>query len=481
MLGIVVDRSKNQSISRQIYDQIRAGIMSGNLPSGFRLPPSRRLAEALSVSRNIIIEVYDQLLSEGFVMSRTGAGTFVSPGIGQAGSQEADTEWNMRKREYRKGKADMIDFASGLPDLGHFPFKAWEKCLKEAYDTEPEELFDYGPIAGDPELRECISDYLFRSRGVRCSPENIMITSGASQAFLMISKAMEGLFEVLDMEDPSVDFIRDIFLNTGFTIRPVHVDDEGACIDEIIRTDGKKLIFLTPSFQFPTGSILSIQRKQALLKWVRDTGSIVIEDGYDSEFRYRGMLAPPLLSMDYDHIIYVGTFSKNLSPGIRLGYVIIPPLLRQAFKQVKLNLNMYCSQIDQKTLARFIGNGCLERHIYLMKKVYRKKQQTLVGMIRKYLGSRVGIGSNDAGMHLIVEIPDDVCGKAEWNGSHEFGVRVYPMSDYYYGGSMEPGSRGSNDVLRNRLILGYGNLSLEEIEEGIKRLHRFIRASAARA
>ena len=467
MLGLIVDRSKSLSISRQIYDQIRDRIMFGELDSGYKLPPSRQLAESLEVSRNIIIEVYDQLLSEGFIESRIGSGTYVASGIHKSASPGYISDWNLKKKEHRRNQSDIIDFASGIPDLMEFPFKTWEKCLKEAYDSDAEEMFGYGSVTGDPELRETISDYLYNSKGVHCSPENILITSGASQAFFLIAKVIGETLTDIYMEDPSVDFIQDIFIKSGFRLRSISVDDEGACVQELFTTNEKKLIFLTPSFQFPTGSILSIQRKQALVDWARKTGSIIIEDGYDSEFRYRGILTPPLLAMDYEHILYVGTFSKNLSPGLRLGYLIVPPQLKQAFKQVKSDLNIFCSQIDQKTLARFIGNGCLERHIYQMKKIYGKKQQTLTQLIRQLLKNQVNIASNDAGMHLILEIPQTVYDRLDWRRSEEYGIRVYPIQDFYY----------EKPDHKNRLILGYGNLSLQDIEKGAERLNRFIKTA----
>ena len=376
MLGIEVDRTKNMSITHQIYDQIRDKIMNGYLTTGYKLPASRQLAESLFVSRNIIIEVFDQLISEGFVRSRAGAGTYVAGGIHSNHKPKILSDWNAQKRNFYKKKIDIIDFASGIPDLREFPFKAWEKCLKEVYDSNPVELFSYGTLSGDPELRESISNYLYRSKGICTSPENIIITSGASQAFLLIAKVLNRTFSDLAMEDPSVDFIQDLFLKSGFNLFPVPVDSEGACIEQVTKTDEKKLIFLTPSFQFPTGNILSIQRKQALVEWAQRTDSLIIEDGYDSEFRYKGILTPPLVAMSYDYILYVGTFSKNLAPGVRLGYIIVPPHLKSLFKQMKGDLNMFSSQIDQKTLARFIGNGCLESHVYLMKKYIERNNSS---------------------------------------------------------------------------------------------------------
>ncbi len=467
MLGLYIDRSLKKPITNQIYGQLRNRITSGELETGFCLPSTRQLASELMVSRNIIIEVYDQLLSEGFLEAYVGSRTYVAGGIHRMSDSAVLSPWE-DKKSYIDGKKDIINFASGIPDLNLFPVSHWLKCAKDMAQHEGRKVFGYGTVFGDPELREQIAKYVFISKGISCSPENVMIVSGASQGFQLIADVLSGYFDEINMEEPSVDFIRDIFLKYNYGIVPVKVDKEGACINELIKSDDRKLLFLTPSNQFPTGSILSIKRKQAVIAWAKKTGSIIIEDDYDSEFRYKGVLLPPLLTMDYENVIYVGTFSKNLSPGLRLGYVILPLRLKKEFKQVKADLNMYSSQIEQKTLAKFIENGYLEKHIYKMKKIYKEKQNNLKQCLVRYFGDKIRVMNNDAGMHIIAEFDNGFIHEINWNESEPSGIKVYPLKDFFY---REPDSCQN---INNKVILGYGNLNINEIKLGVERLHKFI-------
>ncbi len=468
MLGIYIDRSRNISIEKQIYNQLRSSIIDGELNVGYCLPPTRQLAAELKVSRNTVVDVYDQLVSEGFLESHPGSCTYVSEGILRMKSTPDQSGWEEKKSQVR-AKSDIIDFMSGIPDLSMFPVRAWQKCFKAATEYGTGDPFNYGTVFGDPELREQIARYVYTSKGIACSPEYIMIVSGASEGFLLIAKALSAHFKEIHMEDPSVDFVRDIFLNFDYGIKTIDIDQEGACIKRLTEDEAKKLVFLTPSNQFPTGSILTIQRKQAVIKWAETTDSLIIEDDYDSEFRYRGIVIPPLLTMDYSRVIYVGTFSKNLSPGLRLGYVIVPPQLKEVFKKMKSDLNIFSSQLEQKTLAKFIGQGSLERHIYKMKKVYQEKQLYLTRQLRDFFGDSLGIKGNDAGMHLVVEFGHrQIHEGLEWTRASDFGVRVHPLEEFYY---LKP---SPDKKARQKIIMGYGNLSLNDIKNGIDRLYRFV-------
>jgi len=461
MLGIHIDKNSKISITRQLCDQLRILIIEGKLKSGDKLPSTRKLSSEFNISRNIVIEVYEQLIAEGFLETIAGSGTYVSSDI--------EPQYNLKKENFIKEKIlkekeiDIIDFSSGIPDLYLFPKNLWIKCVKRAIE-DVGNVLSYGDIMGDYILRENISKYLFRTRGIHSSPDEIIIFAGASQGYLLIAKVLAKIFKKLYIEEPMVRFIPNIFQNFGYKLYPIDVDKSGIKVEEIISNNDKALVLLTPSHQFPTGSILSIQRRQEILKWAESSESLIIEDDYDSEYRFKGIPIPPLRNLNKDKVIYVGTFSKNLSPAIRLGFIIIPKSLIEIFIKTKLDLNMYTPSLDQRALSIFIDNGYLDKHIYKMNKVYKKKRNLLKEELRKYFEDKILIEGDDAGLHMAVDFVSKNYVEIDWRKSLDYKVKVYPFNRYSF----------KNKDYKNKLVLGYGNLSFNEIQEGVKRLSIFL-------
>lgn len=460
MLGIYIDKTLKISITNQLCSQLRALIIEGKLKSGDKLPPTRKLAEELNISRNVVIEAYEELIAEGFLESIPGSGTYVSSDINPMESLK-NKEVKIFKRIKSK-KEDIIDFMSGIPDLKFFPSKQWMKCLKDSLSSSYN-IFSYNDIKGNEELREEISNYLFRIRGIEVSPEQVITVSGASQGYLLIARALTS-YEKIYIEEPTVRFIPNIFKCFEYKLKPIEVDNGGMKVEEIFPDKDKALILLTPSHQFPTGSILSIQRRQKIIDWTKKTESLIIEDDYDSEFRFKGVPIPPLWSLDDERVIYVGTFSKNLSPSLRLGFLIVPKKLINLFLKIKYELNIYTSSIEEKTLAFFIKNGFLERYIYKMNKLYKKKRNLLEEVLKSYFGENIIIEGNSAGLHMGVSFDSEKYKNIDWKRSLEYKVKVYEFSRYSF----------KNKDYKNKIVLGYGNLTLDEIKEGAKRIYNFL-------
>src|SRR5690606_18987611 len=265
---------------------------------------------------------------------------------------------------------------------------------------------------GDPVLREQLSAYLFRAKGLRVQPDRIAVVSGSSEGFLLIAHALADRFRTVVVEDPTVEFGRDIFARCGYRLKPVDVDGQGIRADLVERLEPEELMLLTPSHQFPTGSILSVQRRHRLIGLAEAAGSFLIEDDYDSEFRFKGSPVPPLLALAPERVIHVGTFSKTLAPGLRLGFVVIPPALVDRFRQTKDALTLLTPNAEQRALAAMLASGDFERHLYRMVKVYRHKRGVLKEALETHFPGMLDIRGDDAGMHLLARFrtvaePDD--------------------------------------------------------------------------
>jgi GntR family transcriptional regulator/MocR family aminotransferase len=265
------------------------------------------------------------------------------------------------------------------------------------------------------------------------------------------------------IEEPSVEFTKDIFKMMGYKINCLEVDSSGACVEVLEGEKEFKLALLTPSHQFPTGSILPVKRRLKMIEIAQKNSAFIIEDDYDSEFRFKGLPIQPLQVLSPSRVIYTGTFSKNMAPSLRLGYLIVAQELISRFKRIKSRLNMRTPTIEQKAMAEFIKSGCLERHIYRMKNIYSKRRTFLSSMLHEYYGNNAAILGDEAGMHIKVEFLQQAYNYIDWRKSIEYGVEIDSIEDFCI-------RKGNN---RNKIILGYGSLDIPEIEEGVNRLYRF--------
>ncbi|WP_044640528.1 MocR-like pyridoxine biosynthesis transcription factor PdxR [Risungbinella massiliensis] len=464
MLWIPIDRSSDISLIRQVYQQIRERILNGELQFGEKLPSTRELSSELKVSRNVILEAYDQLLAEGFLVSRRGSGTFVAEGTYLEQNKMATTLYSLNWGEDKNKCDTIIDFRSGIPALDLFPRKTWAKLSHTIWNETSPSMFGYDIPEGRLELREVLSRYLLKTRGVFCHPEQIVITSGAVQALTLVSKLLLSSGDEVIMEDPITNDIQTIFKSSGASLYPIPVDNNGINTSLLPLNKNPKFIFLTPSHQFPLGGTLPIQRRIQLINYSRKLDCYLVEDDYDSEFRYEGPPVSSLQGLEPERVLYIGSFSKILSPALRMGYLILPPALFEKCRRLKWLSDLHTPSLDQLILAQFIAEGYLERHIMKMKKIYKKRRDFLIHQLESIFSNKINIFGYSTGLHLIVEFDRFPFTKEAFEEIQRLGVKVYPVEDHTI-------EKGKHD---NRIILGYGHLTKEEIREGVSRLHRAI-------
>ncbi len=407
MLWIPLDRTLDIPLKRQVYEYIRRLILHGELKAGEKLPATRECAVQLGISRNVVLEAFEQLLAEGYIVGQQGSGTFVAEGAFLKKNQAKLSTLKESSQESMEGK-DAIDFRSGIPALDMFPRKDWGKFLKEICIDIPDSIYGYGHPEGRLELRKSLSHFLRRTRGVDCHAEQIVITSGATQAFSLITKLLLSEGDEVVIEDPITKEIQTIFASTGAALVPMPVDEQGIRTDLLPTGKNTKIIFVTPSHQFPLGSILPIQRRIQLIQFARANNCYIVEDDYDSEFRYDGEPISSLQGLDCEKVIYVGTFSKNLSPALRMGYVVLPQSLIERCRNLKWFHDLHNPSLNQMVLARFIEEGLLERHIRKMRKVYMRRREILRKALAQEFEDAVKISGDSTGLHLIAEFPEVV-------------------------------------------------------------------------
>ena len=459
MLWIAINRNGDMPLARQIYEQVRERILSGELSAGYRLPATRELAAELGISRNVVTEVYEQLVAEGYIEGKTGSGTYVSPGL-YFPLPTTKRQEQPSISELRNTEEHIIDFRSGVPALERFPRSAWQAAARRVWTDVPDDAFGYGYPEGRQELRRILAAYLRRTRGVKCSPETIMITSGATQAFTLLARLLLADGGEVVMEDPITWEIQEIFQAYGTKLFPVPVDEAGMRTGELPEAARPRFVFVTPSHQFPLGGILPIRRRIELLDYARRKGCYIIEDDYDSEFRYEGAPIQSLQGLAPEQVIYVGTFSKILSPALRLGYVILPEKLVQQYRDIKWLTDLHVPVLEQLTLARFMEDGMLERHIHRMKKVYRIRCDYVQACLREQFADSVRVHGHSTGLHLVAEFPGFE--RIDTQQIETYGVRVYAVEQH----AIQKG------YYANHVIIGYGNTREDNIEEGIIRLAR---------
>jgi GntR family transcriptional regulator/MocR family aminotransferase len=461
MLWITIDRTLDMPLTRQVYEQIRTQILKGELVAGERLPPTRELASNLGISRNVVVEVYEQLLAEGYIETRLGSGTYVAEGAYL--SQQVRTDYlSFFEMQHLKDETnDVIDFRSGIPALDMFPRHIWGQTAKRVCIETPHSIFGYGHPEGRIELRHILSLYLKRTRGVHCHPDQLVITSGATQALSLIAKLLLSPGDEVMIEDPITHEIQTIFSSTGAVLHPIPVDEQGMKTDLIPPNKKPRFIFVTPSHQFPLGGTLPIQRRIQLIQFARTVDCFIVEDDYDSEFRYQGAPIHSLQGLDPDRVIYIGTFSKILSPALRLGYLVLPPSLTKRCQDLKWFTDLHAPSLQQLTLARFIDERHLERHIRKMKKIYKARRDHLKKCLVEQFGTKVKISGDSTGLHLVAEFQNiEFSNEKVQEIMADHKVKIYPVELH----AIRKG------VHQNKIILGYGNLTIEEIEEGIHRL-----------
>ncbi len=443
---------------RQLYNQVRTAILSGRLQPETRLPSSRDLANQLQISRNVVLEAFDLLHAEGFLQARRGAGTFVANGAifsKRVNDVEApEVEKVTMGYDCPKG---VINFRAGTPNLKLFPQNLWQKMIKKVFAKPLEETLAYGHPEGRVELRQAICEYVVTRREVMCHPDQIVITAGTTQAIGIACHLLLRKRKDVFLEDPITKDIQLIIGGHGGVLHPIAVDNHGMNTSELPKSPVPAFIYVTPSHQFPIGGTLPIQRRIDLLNYAERTGCYIIEDDYDSEFRFDG---PPLSSLHGlcpERVVYIGTFSKTLCPAIRIGYMVLPSELISLGRNCKWQSDLHNEVTSQLALAEFIREGHYLRHVAKMRKHYVKRRKDVVDMLEDLFKDRVEILGCAAGLHLVARFRDYQFNDLFFNEVEAMGARFYPVGLH----ALRP------EKHRDKIMIGYGNLSTEEIEVGI--------------
>lgn len=473
--GVVVDRSGPVSLQRQIFEQIRDLILSGRTPAGLRLPSSRKFSVELGVSRNSVTAAFDQLIAEGYVEARTGAGSFVTEHLpeetlsARAGPEMEKPEAGIPAQVSRRGQilADTrsgrslrrAKFSPGLPALDHFPSEIWARYLARSWRNPDVSLYSGMAAAGYLPLREAIADYLNSVRAADCSSEQIIIVSGAQQAMAIAAQVLTDHGDSVFVEDPGYKGIHGALLATGLERVPVPVDEEGFDIELAEEMSAEtKVASVTPSHQYPLGVTMSLPRRLKLLDWANRTGGWIIEDDYDSEYRYSGRPLAALQGLEADsRVAYIGSFSKVLFPSLRIGYLVVPKALSETFVRVRSALDDHPSAIAQPALARFMQDGHFASHIRKMRRLYQGRRQKLIEVLSTHGNDLFDIDPSESGMHVVVRFRggfgpagSDVAAAEK---AQARGYGAIPLSIHYSGASAV-----------NGLLLGFASLPDDEIE-----------------
>jgi GntR family transcriptional regulator/MocR family aminotransferase len=445
--GFEVDRDSSVPIYRQIETFLRRLILDGTLQSSRKLPSTRELASELSVSRITVKSVYEQLIAEGYLDARTGSGTFVTKGL------NLETAPKIEFPTKRCNKPDIIipdqavpilsskasvrhgetaPFRPGVPGLDFFPVKIWMKYLLEATQKGTRQNLSYGNIVGNEALRVSIANHLMEARGMQVDPSEIVITSGAQQAFVLIAFVLLNRGDTVWYENPGHIAGRDVMQIMGANVAPVPIDDEGIDLHFAAQKHPKpKVIFTTPSHQQPLGITMSLARRLDLLKYARENNTYIIEDDYDSEFRYRGRPLPALSALDSERrVFYVGTFSKSMFAAMRLGYIVVPPGLSEAFAQAKTLLGQSSSAVVEQAMSDFMDDGRFNEHIRKTRRIYRERRDVLFECLSKDCASFITPQPTDAGMHMLAWLSPNSDDRAAHHALLKRGIESLPLSVY---------------------------------------------------
>ena len=443
---------------KRVYEAIRSAIVNRRLPAGSKLPSSRDLARELSASRNMIVAAYDQLQAEGYVSSQTGSGTYVTDvlpdGLSETHTSEslinataieahADITLSLRgsrlTREQGYNAYEVQPLAlSGKMDLLNFPVKTWQRVQNQVWRREDVALYDYDSRGGYVPLKKAVADYLRISRGVVLEPEQVLITAGTQQSLDLISRMLADQNDIAWVENPCYWGAWSSFYANDLNIRPIAVDDEGMSPSaDDISSPVPKFIYITPSHQYPTGAVMSLARRRQLIEYAQQSGAWLLEDDYDSEFRYSGRPIASLQGLAHEsgisRVLYMGTFSKVMFPGIKLSYLVLPKPLIDSFKIALYDLYRPGQLHLQASLAEFIEQGHFTTHIRRLRQAYAQRRTILLAVLNKTLNGPVEQMIDDAGLHLVVKLPAHTNDVEIANRCHTQGLSVRPLSRYYIG------------------------------------------------
>lgn len=465
LIGLDLRPGASTPLFEQVYETLRRRIIGGRIAAGSRLPASRSLAEELGVSRATIVAAYDQLIAEGFARARRGSGVYVSA----TGAVEIDPAPPpppaVAAATGTPRPAALSPFLPGRPDMRLFPHRQWARCVARVARTAPEALIVAADPFGDPRLRMAIARYLAEWRGLAALPEQILITAGASDGLEICLRTLTSPGDPVALEDPGYRplrrFVRDIGLRPAW----LAITPDGPQLPDMDQPGRRPVLaILTPSSQFPLGGAMPTGRRIDFLKWAKATGGWILEDDYDSEFRYAGRPIPAMASFDTaGRTIYVGSFSKIFSETLRLGFLVVPRDLVARFAGALGPVGTKASLVPQRPLALFMENGDFYRHIRRMRRLYGERRQALIAGLRRELGNLVAFDDHQSGMQIALRLPEGADDVAIAERAERAGVVCPPLSAYYAGERKQAG-----------LLVGFCGFTAEDMEQPLTTLRNVI-------
>src|SRR5882757_6027263 len=481
LIDLQIDPNSALPKYQQIAGHLRGAIEAGRIPAGIKLPSTRIFAEELGVSRNVILQAFDRLIDEGLLSSRIGDGTYVlALALGKPDLAAPESKTLTASEHYpfrslsRRGKslvASATDafperptaFMPDLPDLREFPIKTWLRLLNETSGRLRGEILADTSNAGYEPLRRAIARHLNIFRGMTCTSEQIIITTGSQQSLDLVSRMLFDPGDPIWLEEPGYVGARSIFSANGASLCPIAVDEQGLCIEEALaKHPSPRLIFTSSSRHYPLGATLSLQRRSALIELASRCGAWIVEDDYDNEFRYVGHTPTSIHGLDAgQRTIHLGTFSKILLPSFRLGYVVVPPDLAEPFAKARAVVDRHASLIEQMVLSEFMHRGLFVAHIRRMRSLYRARQVRLIGGLKDIFDNGLRLSSTDTGMHVIIPLDQAADDQEIARKAMDYGVVLRPLSPYYAGRTKRQG-----------LLLGFSAYNVDEIEQGLARLSK---------
>lgn len=486
ILGTIsLDKRAGVPLHRQIFEALREAVLTGRLKPGSRLPSTRALAAELGVARNTVITAFEQLVAEGYLSARVGSGTRVAPIAPDALLKPGSTIRAVAERRRgstpglskrgqllagtprRAALASRTAFQTGLPALDRFPFALWSRLLARRARRPARDLLGYDHVGGYGPLREAITAYLGPARGVNCSPDQVIVVSGAQAAMDLAARLLLDPGDSAWHEEPGFLGARGALLAAGAHLHPVPVDGEGLNAEWGERICPRaRLVHVTPSCQFPLGVTMSLDRRLQLLDWAARTGAWILEDDYDSEYRYRGRPISALQGLDStERIIYIGTFSKTMFPTLRLGYLVVPPGLADAFRTALRHTGQEAPLMLQAALADFISEGHYATHLRRMRVLYAARQALFIDLAMKHLKAWLTVVPSEAGMQVTAYLAKGLDDRAVSEEAKASGLSVAPLSSYYF-----------KKPRRSGLFLGYAGVPESEMQLGMKKLQQILRA-----
>lgn len=480
-----LDASTAAPLHRQVYDAIRSDILSGRLRPGDRLPATRALAEQLSLSRTTVAEAYDQLQAEGYVQGKHGSGTYVATNLPDDALDRSCDErdraelavpvpqlssWGRRisAEAFAVLPASSEHFTYDLRPhrvaQDSFPWDAWRTAVDRALSGDRAQLLSYPPSAGHVGLREAVAAHVARYRGVSCSPDQIVIVNGSQQGLNLLAQLLLDAGERVAVEDPGYPAARLAFEARGLEVWRVPVDQDGMEVDRLWTVGPLRMIHVTPSHQDPTGATLSLGRRLMLLEVARQQRCLIVEDDYDSEFRYEGRPVESLQGLDHGGlVVYAGTFSKSVLAGLRIGFLVLPPRLVGPFVTAKSLWDIGAPMLEQVALAEFMRSGDFERHIRRMRRLYRLRRDALVAELEEAFGARVTVGERHGGLNVLVRLDFEVSDFVLAGEAAKAGIGLRPASPYY-----------AHPPDRPTFLMGFAALPEEKIRDGVRKLTQVV-------